>query len=41
MFNYEGIVLVNENERKFKEVKESKKLKNKVKKLVNKIKIKR
>lgn len=41
MFNYEGIILVNGNEKRFKEVRESKKLKNKIKKLVKKIKIKR
>ena len=41
MFNYEGIILVNENERKFKEVKESKKFKNRFKKVIKKIKIKR
>lgn len=36
MFNYESIKLVNGNERKFKGIRESKKLKNRVKKLVKK-----
>lgn len=41
MFNYESINLVNENEKKVKKMRESKKLRNKVRKLIKKVVIKK